>query len=108
MAIGADITNRLILAHAAKAIEVVGIFWFRPDDAIKLISEARAMGVPLLGFDAAAVRPGESTQPSLEKSWDYSRSTNSIADTYGHAIQFIEDRSASGYYFEIVLGTISN
>jgi len=74
--------------------------WLSPVDAIALIRQAKASGTKLLGFDAAWVRPG-ATQPSMEDGWDYS--IHPIADPYGHAAQFIQERAAKGLYFEIVL-----
>jgi hypothetical protein len=79
------------------------IVWLSPEEAIDAIKVAREAGVSLLGFDGAYLR-GNTTQPSLEDSWDYSgRAWPVVTDPYEHAIQFIESHAEKGLRFEIVL-----
>lgn len=79
--------------------------WLKPVDAIGVIQSAQKIGISLLGFDGAFVTEN-TTQPSLEDSWDYtSNAYPAVADRYHHAIEFIKDRSAKGLSFEVVLGS---
>jgi hypothetical protein len=78
--------------------------WLDPVDAIAAIRVAKAQGVQLLGFDAALI-DGGITQPSLEDSWDYTaKAYPAVADPYGHAAAFIQERAARGLRFEVVFG----
>jgi hypothetical protein len=72
-----------------------------------VIYEAKKRGVPLFGFDGAFIH-GETIQPSLEDSPDYSRPAYpSVPDPYLHAVQFIQERAEKGLHFSIVLGELS-
>ena len=77
--------------------------WLAPVDAIALIRQAKAKGIRLLGFDGAFLDP-DGIRLSQDDSWDYSSPAYlRVADPYGHAAQFIQERAAKGLHFEIVL-----
>ncbi len=84
----------------AEAEQRGGIYWFAPEHALAVIREARQHGLLLLGIDGAYLTPN-STQPSLDDSWDYG--AQSVPDPYLHAFRFIKDREAKRLHFEIVL-----
>jgi hypothetical protein len=81
-----------------------GVDWLLPGEAIRTIIAAQEAGLPLLGFDGAYLLD-ETTQPSMDDSWDYSiQSCPTVPDRYTHAIQFISERAETELRFEIVLG----
>lgn len=87
------------------AIPRGSIFWFRPTDAIRVIAEARAQRVSILGIDGAFLH-GMITQPSLSDSIDFSTMTTPPDDVYVAAISFIQRRSNMDIHFEVVLGPV--
>jgi len=84
-----------------------GIKLLRPEDAIRVILEARLRDVVILGIDAFHIM-GIKIQPFIEYSVDYSNKINSYDvdqayDVYSEAVNFIEARKNLGLHFEIVL-----
>ncbi|HWY62582.1 MAG TPA: hypothetical protein VNW15_11835 [Rhizomicrobium sp.] len=77
-----------------------GTYWFAPEYALAVVREAVQHGLPLLGIEGAFLG-ANSTQPSLEDSWDYG--THPVADPHRHAFGFIQERARKGLHFEIVL-----
>ena len=78
-------------------------YFFKPLDAIRVIEEARTLGISVLGIDGAVIN-NYFTQPNLEHSIDYSDPNKSQpSDIYEHAIDFVRRRSNMDIYFEVVL-----
>jgi hypothetical protein len=100
-----DQRDKLLEKFRDVAISRGGILWFKPNDAIRLLEEARAHHVPVLGIDGAFIR-SETTQPSMADSIDYTGMRVPPVDIYDDAIGFLHCRSNADIYFEIVLGKV--
>jgi hypothetical protein len=78
-----------------------GILFLKTQDAIDLIEAAHEQRKPILGIDAFTVTD-TATQPFMEHSVDYSDQLDSL-DTWSAAREHIEQRSGSGFVFEVVI-----
>lgn len=83
----------------AKATARNGAYYFAPQFALAVITEARQHGIPLLGIEGFILGEGY-VQPSIDDIADYS----GAADPYLDAYRFIEERANKGLYFEFTLG----
>jgi hypothetical protein len=91
--------NKVELLFKDKDIPRVGTTVFKKQVAIEFINECNKHNIDILGIDALLIA-GNTTQPSLENSIDFSVTPRSY-DNWDAAIKFLNERSDI-YYFEIV------
>lgn len=80
------------------------ILILRPSDALELIGRAQQARLPILGLDGFLVT-GDSIQPSMAISADYSAGVSAGDDTWAAARRFVNEHAGIVDGLEVVLGT---
>jgi hypothetical protein len=78
-----------------------GLTLFKPADALSFIAGARAHGVRVLGVETFVVTES-TTEPQMDHILDLS-GADTKCDTWIEAEQFISERGAHGYLFEVTV-----
>lgn len=91
-------TNTIIESFRRLALERGGLLFFTAKNAILVIEALEQARIRVLGLDAFRVTESE-TQPLMEESVDLSTASN---NTWEDAKHFLNKRSSSGLFFEIV------
>src|SRR5256885_185745 len=93
----------IVAEFQAKTQRHYGVLVLSAEDARAMILRAEEEKIRVLGIDAFILR-GDSIQPEMEHSVDYSeRSTVSDSD-WSDAVAFIQKKAPLGFAFEVVLG----
>lgn len=71
-------------------------------DAISLVRICKTKNVKVLGIDGFHVF-GQSIQPDMEESVDFSSTRKKISDCWSEAEKFLVTRKNSELYFEVVI-----
>ena len=79
-----------------------GIIMLSADDACAMIRRAQREKVRVLGIDAFLIR-GETVQPFMEHSNDYSTRGYYLDSDWDDAVAFIGSKMPLGFVFEVVL-----
>ena len=80
-----------------------GIAMYKADDAIALVEEAHRRRIVVLGIDTFRLTE-KTTEPIMDYILDLSTRGFFAHDDWDQTIQFIQERSRGGFYFEVVLG----
>jgi hypothetical protein len=86
-----------------RSLRNCGVLVLSADDACAMIRRAEREGVKVLGIDSFTL-PGDSIQPSMEHSVDYSSRGYYSDSDWDNAVTFVESKAALGFVFEVVLG----
>jgi hypothetical protein len=84
-----------------RAIEWAGLLFFRSEDALEILEQARKEGEVILGIDGFFVE-GPYTRPSLDDTIDFTISHYTGTDRYADAVEFIKRRDNLDIYYEFV------
>jgi hypothetical protein len=76
-----------------------GVYLLRPVDALRVVDQYRAAGIPILGIDGFRVFDDGTIQPHQEHSVDFGVEN---ATTHEQAKRFLEERLNQEFWFEVV------
>ncbi len=86
-----------------RSLRNYGVLVLSAADACAMVRRAESEGVKILGIDSFTL-PGDSIQPSMEHSVDYSSRGYYSDSDWNAAVTFIETKAQLGLFFEVVLG----
>jgi len=75
------------------------VFLLKPDDAIELILECKARGIPVFGAEGFSI-VGDKIQPSMEHSIS---GIDADLDRHQVTISFLRSHSKLSYWFEVMV-----
>jgi hypothetical protein len=88
-------------AFLARATKRGGLTLLPASEALALVEAARANGVPVLGIETFLLTTS-TTQPQMDHILELSKGDDKC-DTWAEARQFISERGAQDFWFEVAL-----